>query len=64
MLRPLSRISQIAQRLSLTPSAAPVASAHGVAHQLLERAEASAGRDPHAAQELRRAARAYLSVVR
>lgn len=35
-----------------------------VAHQLLEHAEASAGRDPHRAQELREAARAYLSVVR
>lgn len=38
--------------------------ADGVAHQLLERAEASAGRDPYRAQELRDAARAYLSVVR
>ncbi|MBC7549069.1 MAG: hypothetical protein H7224_10600 [Polaromonas sp.] len=36
----------------------------GVAHQLLERAEAGAGRDPLRAQELRNAARAYLSVVR
>lgn len=36
----------------------------GVAHQLLERAEASAGRDPYRARELRDAARAYLSVVR
>lgn len=38
--------------------------ADGVAHQLLERAEAGAGRDPYRAQELRDAARAYLSVVR
>ena len=38
--------------------------ANGVAHQLLERAEAGAGRDPYRAQELRDAARAYLSVVR
>ena len=38
--------------------------ADGVAHQLLERAQASAGRDPYRAQELRDAARAYLSVVR
>ena len=35
-----------------------------VAHQLMERAEARAGRDPQQAQELRSAARAYLSVVR
>jgi hypothetical protein len=39
-------------------------SADGIAHQLLERAEAGAGRDPYRAQELRDAARAYLSVVR
>ena len=38
--------------------------ANGVAYQLLERADASAGRDPYRAQELRDAARAYLSVVR
>lgn len=41
-----------------------VASVNGVAHNLLERAEARAGRHPHQAQELRRAAFAYLSVVR
>ena len=35
-----------------------------LAHQLMERAEASAGRDPHSAQELRDAALAFLSVVR
>ena len=35
-----------------------------LAHQLMERAEASAGRDPHCAQELRDAALAFLSVVR
>ncbi len=32
--------------------------------QLMERAEASAGTDPHRAAELRRAAMAYLAVVR
>lgn len=37
---------------------------HSVAHQLLESADASAGRDPQRAQELRDAARAFLSVVR
>ncbi len=41
-----------------------VAPVNGVAHNLLERAEARAGRNPHQAQELRRAASAYLSVVR
>jgi hypothetical protein len=35
-----------------------------VAQNLMERAEAGAGRDPHEAEELRSAARAYLSVVR
>jgi len=35
-----------------------------VAHQLLERADAGAGRDPHEAQEMRGAARAFLSVIR
>jgi hypothetical protein len=35
-----------------------------VAHNLMERAEASAGLDPRQARELRSAARAYLSVVR
>lgn len=35
-----------------------------LAHQLMERADASAGRDPHRAQELRDAALAFLSVVR
>ncbi len=64
MLRLLFPVSHIAQRISLTPSAASVTPVHGVARQLLERAEARAGRDPHAAQELRCAASAYLSVVR
>ena len=36
----------------------------GVAHQLMERAEARAGLNPRQARELRRAASAYLSVVR
>jgi hypothetical protein len=35
-----------------------------VAHQLMEHAEARAGRDPRQAEELRSAARAFLSVVR
>lgn len=37
---------------------------NSVAHQLLEHADAAAGRDPYRAQELRDAARAFLSVVR
>ena len=41
-----------------------VAAAGGVAHQLMERADAGAGRDPRQAQELRGAARAFLSVIR
>ena len=36
----------------------------GVAHQLMESAEACAGTNPHDAQELREAASAYLRVVR
>ena len=54
-------ISQMTRFLPQTPIAAPV---NGVARQLMERAEACAGRDPQGAQDLRNAARAYLSVVR
>ncbi|HYW55584.1 MAG TPA: hypothetical protein VE934_01375 [Polaromonas sp.] len=36
----------------------------GVARQLMERAESRAGRNPLQARQLRRAAYAYLSVVR
>jgi hypothetical protein len=57
----LRLLFQIARSLTVVP---PVAPLNGVAHQLLERAEARAGRDPHDAQELRSAASAYLSVVR
>ena len=55
---------------TLVNAAAPGAGAHvrqtdhSVAHQLLESADASAGRDPQRARELRDAARAFLSVVR
>ncbi|MBI2768992.1 MAG: hypothetical protein HYX47_05190 [Burkholderiales bacterium] len=48
----------------LFPAAQGAAENNGVAHQLLERAEARAGSNPHQAQELRDAARAYLSVIR
>lgn len=54
-------LSQIFGFLPLPAALAPV---HGVARNLMERAEARAGRNPHQAQELRGAARAYLSVVR
>ena len=40
------------------------ATAADLPHQLLESAEARVGLDPHAAEELRRAARAALRVVR
>ena len=43
------------------PQASP---APGVAQNLMERAEADAGRNPIEAAELRSAASAYLSVVR
>jgi hypothetical protein len=43
------------------PQATPMP---GVAQNLMERAEADAGRNPVQAAELRDAARAYLSVVR
>jgi hypothetical protein len=56
-----SLISKIARFLTMAAGFAP---AHGVAHNLMERAEARAGRDPHQAQELRSAACAYLSVIR
>lgn len=54
-------LSKIASLMSFNKS---LASAGDVAHQLMERADAGAGRDPRQAQELRRAARAFLSVVR
>ena len=40
------------------------APSQGLAHELLSSAEARAGQNPHQAEELRQAARAYLSVVR
>ena len=49
----------------LNPEEAPQATAvPGVAQDLMERAEADAGRNPIEAAELRDAARAFLSVVR
>lgn len=54
-------LTQLARILPLSGNRSPV---NNVAHSLMERAEAGAGRDPHQAQELRSAASAYLSVVR
>ena len=49
----------------ITSESAPQATpAPGVAQNLMERAEADAGRNPVEAAELRDAARAFLSVVR
>lgn len=53
----------IAQIARLIPAQAG-SQDNGVAHQLMERAEATAGQDPHRAQELREAASAFLRVVR
>lgn len=58
MVRILSNITRF---LSSNKGTSP---ASNVAGQLMERAEARAGRHPHQAEELRSAARAYLSVVR
>ena len=49
----------------INPESAPQATpAPGVAQNLMERAEADAGRNPAEAENLRGAARAFLSVVR
>lgn len=57
--------SLLVQIVRLMPfaTAAGTTAADGVAQQLMERAESRAGRNPRQAQELRRAACAYLSVV-
>lgn len=55
--------AQIVRWMPFAPVAG-TADADGVAQDLLERAEAGAGRNPQQARELRRAAYAYLSVVR
>ena len=56
-----SRASTVAATTGYGPG---VQTNDSVAHQLMERADADAGRDPHRAQELRDAALAFLSVVR
>jgi hypothetical protein len=58
MYRLLSQISRF------LPQSAGFAPVHGVAHNLMERAEASSGRNPRQAQELRGAALAFLRVIR
>lgn len=52
-------IAKILEALRVVPQADD-----GVAHNLMERAEALAGLDPRAALELRQAACAFLNVVR
>ncbi|MDB5967234.1 MAG: hypothetical protein JWQ72_3734 [Polaromonas sp.] len=59
-----SFIAHIAHLMLFAPVAGTAQPADGVARQLMERAEAGAGRNPQEAQELRSAACAYLSVVR
>jgi hypothetical protein len=54
----------LAQIARFLPTARVEPVEEGVAYQLMERAEARAGSNPHQAQELRSAAFAYLSVVR
>ena len=56
-------LSKIASLMSLGVPL-PASASVNVAHQLMECAQASAGRDPHQAEELRSAASAYLSVIR
>ena len=51
----------IARYLPLSKGLTP---SRGVARTLMENAQARAGRNPRQAQELRRAASAFLSVVR
>ncbi len=58
----MNRILSVFKRFFSAPEA--LIPAGDVAYQLMERAEARAGRHPYQAQELRLAAQAYLSVVR
>lgn len=58
-----SLFAQIVRLMPFAP-AAGASDGQGVAQNLMERAEARAGRNPQQAQELRSAACAYLSVVR
>ncbi|MES2413068.1 MAG: hypothetical protein V4614_04655 [Pseudomonadota bacterium] len=58
-----SLLAQLARLMPFAPVAG-LGAVDGVAQNLLERAEARAGRNPQQARELRRAAYAYISVVR
>ena len=58
----MNRILSVFSRFLPAPQAQVPAG--DVAYQLMERAEARAGRNPYQAHELRLAAQAYLSVVR
>ena len=59
-----SILSHIAHFIHAPVAAGTAGASDGVAKNLMELAEAEAGRNPHGAQELRSAACAYLSVVR
>jgi hypothetical protein len=54
-------LSQVSRFLPKLAGFAPV---NSLAHNLMERAEASSGRNPRQAQELRQAALAFLRVIR
>lgn len=56
--------AQLSRLNPLVPTTGAAQAPEGVAQNLMERAEARAGRDQQQAQELRIAACAYLSVVR
>jgi hypothetical protein len=58
MFRLLSQVSRFLPKLA---GFAPV---NSLAHNLMERAEDASGRNPRQAQELRRAALAFLRVIR
>ena len=57
-------LSSITRVFSFAPAQSNIAPAHGVAENLMERADACASRNPLEAQQLRGAAYAFLRVVR
>ena len=57
-------MNSLFSRISSLLPVLPVKPENGLAHQLMESADACAGVDPQHAQELRVAACAFLSVVR
>ncbi|MGE0329251.1 MAG: hypothetical protein AB7P37_01000 [Ramlibacter sp.] len=62
----IAQLTQLRQWMGRAdaPATAHQPEGEGVAHQLMERAGSRAGLNPRQARELRRAASAYLSVVR